>query len=204
LSYTHHGTLPPHLSLTAADPDPTQHFPMLSQPAVNSQRRCVPFAGTPGPIRTADPRLRRPLLYPLSYGRTHPAARGGTGKPAGAGDEVRTRDSQLGRLTLYQLSYARSRRFEARCWSGRPDLNRRPCGPKPHALAKLRYAPTGLSVPIVYPTARTTVNRLRSGPGTACNPWVVYPLMTRTFCARGPFGSCSTSNSTSVPSASER
>jgi hypothetical protein len=25
--------------------------------------------GAPGPIRTGDPRLRRPLLYPLSYGR---------------------------------------------------------------------------------------------------------------------------------------
>ena len=24
---------------------------------------------TPGRIRTCDPRLRRPLLYPLSYGR---------------------------------------------------------------------------------------------------------------------------------------
>lgn len=26
-------------------------------------------------------------------------------------------------------------------WSGRRDLNPRPCGPKPHALARLRYAP---------------------------------------------------------------
>ena len=26
-------------------------------------------------------------------------------------------------------------------WSGRPDLNRRPRGPKPRALASLRYAP---------------------------------------------------------------
>ena len=26
-------------------------------------------AGTPGRIRTCDPRFRRPMLYPLSYGR---------------------------------------------------------------------------------------------------------------------------------------
>ena len=28
-------------------------------------------AGAPGGIRTPDPLLRRQLLYPLSYGRTH-------------------------------------------------------------------------------------------------------------------------------------
>ena len=30
----------------------------------------LPFNGTPGAIRTRDTRLRRPVLYPLSYGRT--------------------------------------------------------------------------------------------------------------------------------------
>jgi hypothetical protein len=30
-------------------------------------------------------------------------------------------------------------------WSGRKDLNRRPPGPEPGALARLRYAPTKCS-----------------------------------------------------------
>ena len=33
-------------------------------------RRDVVDAGAPGGIRTHDPRFRRPMLYPLSYGRT--------------------------------------------------------------------------------------------------------------------------------------
>ena len=87
--------------------------------------------GVPEEIRTPDPRLRRPLLYPtelqahkyfmvkiklVSHTGIEPvtpwlkvmcSTYWANGSYFGAGDEGRTRDIQLGRLTLYQLSYSR-------------------------------------------------------------------------------------------------
>jgi hypothetical protein len=62
--------------------------------------------GAPGRIRTCDPRIRSPLLYPAELQAHTAGDLLGRGK-RGAGDGIRTRDNQLGRLELYQLSYTR-------------------------------------------------------------------------------------------------
>jgi hypothetical protein len=52
--------------------DGRNHNPGLYQLSYVHQRFVVILAydhGAPGRIRTCNPRLRRPVLYPLSYGR---------------------------------------------------------------------------------------------------------------------------------------
>ena len=202
LSYTHHDT--------CLDPARLPPQPAGKEP------------GAPGPVRTGDLRLRRPLLYPTEL-RAHPRRRPahrpnlhGDGH-SGAGDEARTRDIQLGRLMLYQLSYARPHPFRAhpapspttsqtpaahaaaQTWSGRPDLNRRPSGPKPDALAKLRHAPfrpdsiISIPKPGIFRQDSASPHYHSSPSGASA--------ITRTFSARGPLSESFTSYSTSAPSA---
>ena len=54
-------------------------------------------------------------------------------------------------------------------WSGRMDLNHRPPGPEPGALARLRYAPTIPSGPHILPKRNSQINialMLRARPMT--------------------------------------
>ena len=83
--------------------------------------------GTPGRNRTCDPRLRRPLFYPLNYGRK-----------TGAGREIRTPLLRFGRPPCNRKHFTR------KTWSEMRDSNSRPSGPKPDALpdcANLRWCP---------------------------------------------------------------
>ena len=72
------------------------------------------------------------MLYPLSYRRIIPKLERVKG----------IEPSQLAwKASALPLSYTRKI-----LWSGREDLNLRPPAPKAGALAKLRHAPTGLSI----------------------------------------------------------
>ena len=62
----------------------------------------VVVSGAPGEGRTPDRRLRRPLLYPLSYRGVRLKA-----SLTGAKDGVRTRDIRHHKPALYRLSYQR-------------------------------------------------------------------------------------------------
>ena len=49
--------------------EPTRRFRLtVFGTAGLSRSPTLPFSGDPGAIRTPDPRLRRAVLYPLSYG----------------------------------------------------------------------------------------------------------------------------------------
>ncbi len=114
--------------------------------------------GAPERIRTSDLRLRRPSLYPLSYGRIRGcqkavAQEGGGEVACLEGLEPPTRGLE-GRCSI-QLSYRQpgccsvaslpgSNPIGDRI-SGRPDSNWGPPAPKAGALTRLRYAPPNAS-----------------------------------------------------------
>ena len=89
------------------------------------------FSGVPKGIRTPDPRLRRPLLYPAEL-RTHIAS------TAFAVLQKRVMGIEptypAWKAGVLPLNYTRTR-------SGWQDSNLRPPGPKPGALAKLSHTP---------------------------------------------------------------
>ena len=89
----------------------------------------------PEGIRTPDPRLRRPLLYPAEL-QTHSSVCNRE-----AGDGNRTHVSSLeGWCSTIELHphVAETVLFTASGWQ---DSNLRPPGPKPGALAKLSHTP---------------------------------------------------------------
>ncbi len=76
------------------------NYPSFTAPHIRrlGYVRTLSESGTSYRIRTCDPRLRRPMLYPAEL-RTR--------KENGAGNETRTRDIHVGNVVLYQLSYSR-------------------------------------------------------------------------------------------------
>ena len=88
-------------------------------------------------IRTPDPRLRRPLLYPAEL-RTHMCQNQHISGWWESNPRI-----QLGRLVFYHWTTPAYK-------SGWQDSNLRPPGPKPGALAKLSHTPYFLSHPLLY------------------------------------------------------
>ena len=67
-------------------------------------------------------------------------------------------------------------------WSGRRDLNPRPCGPKPHALARLRYAPIHLAQAVATPRpARQAATRCRGVAPAYIGFDILYSACTSAF-----------------------
>ena len=117
-------------------PQPSALPPELRSPRSPDPAPLHQSEGAPERIRTSDPRIRSPLLYPTEL-QAHVLSRPPRHSAfERAGDGTRTRDKRLGRPMLYQLSYTRllSLLLPPGSWSGREDLNLRPPAPKAGAL----------------------------------------------------------------------
>ena len=82
--------------------DGRNHNPGLYQLSYVHQRVAIHSTkrmrhGAPGRIRTCNPRLRRPMLYPLSYGRY-------LKEGIGRGSRIRTCDPLLPKQMRYQTA----------------------------------------------------------------------------------------------------
>src|ERR1700728_3780897 len=109
-------------------------------------------------------------------GKTNPPLQGNEFKEQRALASSRYEDKNAGFRARRSSDFRVSKSLILKRWSGRVDLNHRPPGPEPGALARLRYAPTtiGYKCCVVYSASQPTATHDKHRAQSKKSPFSLY------------------------------